>query len=100
MSNFIITIDGPAASGKSTAARLLAQKLGASFLDTGAMYRVVTLAAMQDEVDLTDEEKLLEVIENHKFNFEAKNDYTEVQIDGTDVTTMIRRQDVTSVPSI
>ena len=96
MSNFIITIDGPAASGKSTAARLLAQKLGASFLDTGAMYRVVTLAAMQDEVDLTDEEKLLEVIENHKFNFEAKNDYTEVQIDGTDVTTMIRRQDVTS----
>ena len=47
MERLIITIDGPAGSGKSTAARLLAQKLGAAFLDTGAMYRAVTLAAMQ-----------------------------------------------------
>ncbi len=59
----VITIDGPAASGKSTAARLLARKLGASFLDTGAMYRAVTLAAMQAGVDMTDQDKLLGVIE-------------------------------------
>ncbi|MHC4575388.1 MAG: (d)CMP kinase, partial [Planctomycetota bacterium] len=46
MANLVITIDGPAASGKSTAARRLAEKLGAGFLDTGAMYRAATLAAM------------------------------------------------------
>lgn len=96
MSNFIITIDGPAASGKSTAARLLAQKLGAGFLDTGAMYRAVTLAAMLDSVDLAKEEKLVEVIENHKFNFEPQNDQTVVYIDGHDATKVIREQDVTA----
>jgi len=47
MVEMVITIDGPAASGKSTVARLLAEKLGASFLDTGAMYRAVTLAAIE-----------------------------------------------------
>jgi len=52
MANFVVTIDGPAASGKSTVAKLLAEKLGASFLDTGAMYRAVTLAAMQAGGDL------------------------------------------------
>ena len=66
MSNLIVTIDGPAASGKSTVARLLAKKLGASFLDTGAMYRAVTLAAMQAGVDLKAEE-LLGIINKTKF---------------------------------
>ncbi|MHC4509426.1 MAG: (d)CMP kinase, partial [Planctomycetota bacterium] len=47
MADLIVTIDGPAGSGKSTVARLLARKLAASFLDTGAMYRAVTFAAMQ-----------------------------------------------------
>lgn len=51
MADLIITIDGPAASGKSTVARLLAEKLDAGFLDTGAMYRAVTLAAMRAGVD-------------------------------------------------
>jgi cytidylate kinase len=95
MSNFIITIDGPAASGKSTAAMLLAQKLRASFLDTGAMYRAVTLAAMLDDVDLTNEKKLLEVIENHRFTFKPQNDHIAVYVDGNDVTKAIREQDVT-----
>jgi cytidylate kinase len=54
MSNLVITIDGPAASGKSTVARLLAERLGASFLDTGAMYRAVTLAAIEAGVDMSD----------------------------------------------
>jgi len=51
MAELIITIDGPAASGKSTVARLLADKLKAGFLDTGAMYRAVTLTAMQAGID-------------------------------------------------
>ena len=57
----IITIDGPAGTGKSTAARELARALGIACLDTGATYRAVTLAALRAGVDLTDEEALLEL---------------------------------------
>ncbi|HUW17980.1 MAG TPA: (d)CMP kinase [Sedimentisphaerales bacterium] len=96
MANLIITIDGPAASGKSTAARLLAAKLGASFLDTGAMYRAVTLAAMQAGVDLADQAKLLGVLQNSRFEFEVQNDKTVVRLDGVDVTEQIRSPLVTA----
>ena len=96
MANLIITIDGPAASGKSTVARLLAEKLGASFLDTGAMYRAVTLAAMQAGVDMSDEEKLLEVLETGKFQFAVKEGKMTVCIDGVDITEQIREPKVTA----
>jgi len=96
MANLIITIDGPAASGKSTVARLLAEKLGASFLDTGAMYRAVTLAAMQAGVDMSDEEKLLEVLETGKFQFAVKQCKMTVCIDGVDITEQIRQPEVTA----
>ena len=96
MASLIITIDGPAASGKSTAARLLAERLGASFLDTGAMYRAVTLAAMRAGVDMNDEEKLLGVLRNGEFQFDIKEGKTVVQIDGVDVTEQIRGSGVTA----
>ena len=96
MADLIITIDGPAASGKSTAARLLAEQLGACFLDTGAMYRAVTLAAMQAGVDMNDQEKLLGVLRNSKFEFSARGGKMTVAIDGVDVTEQIRQTDVTA----
>ena len=96
MANLIITIDGPAASGKSTVARLLAEVLGASFLDTGAMYRAVTLAAMQAGVDMSDEEKLLGVLDNREFQFAIEKSRMVVCIDGVDVTEQIRRPQVTA----
>ena len=92
----IITIDGPAASGKSTAARLLAERLDASFLDTGAMYRAVTLAAMQAGVDMSDEDKLLDVIEKSEFQFSVTDDTMAVCINGTDVTEQLRSPDITA----
>ena len=95
MANFVITIDGPAASGKSTIARLLAERLGASFLDTGAMYRAVTLAAIEAGVDMSDEEKLLGVLDNREFEFAVREGKMAVCIDGLDVTEQIRRQKVT-----
>ena len=58
----VITIDGPAASGKSTVARRVAQALGCVFLDTGAMYRTVTLACMRAGIDLRDPEAVLGVM--------------------------------------
>ena len=96
MADLIITIDGPAASGKSTVAWLLARKLGASFLDTGAMYRAVTLAAMQAGIDLSDEKKLLAVTQTHKFQFSVKAGKMIVCIDNIDVTEQIRSPQVTA----
>ena len=96
MANLIITIDGPAASGKSTAARLLAKELGASFLDTGAMYRAVTLAAMQAKVDMGDEDKLLDVIQTSDFQFTVRDDKMVVYVNGFDVTEKIREPEVTA----
>ena len=96
MADLIITIDGPAASGKSTAARLLANRLGASFLDTGAMYRAVTLAAMRAGVNLNDEQKLLDVIQKHEFQFSDRSGKMAVYIDDLDVTEDIRGPEVTA----
>ncbi len=92
----IITIDGPAASGKSTAARLLAEKLSASFLDTGAMYRAVTLAAMQAGIDMRDEDELLDVIQKSEFQFSVTDDTMVVCINGLDVTGQIRSPQITA----
>jgi len=96
MSNLVITIDGPAASGKSTVARLLAERLGASFLDTGAMYRAVTLAAIGAGVDMGDEEKLLGILQTSEFRFAVKEGKMAVRIDGVDVTERIRSPEVTA----
>ena len=96
MKNFIITIDGPAASGKSTVAKLLAKKLGAGFLDTGAMYRAVTYAAMQSNIDLTKEEQLLDIIERKQFSFSIENNSMVVHLDGVDITELIREPNVTA----
>lgn len=96
MSKLVVTIDGPAASGKSTTARLLAERLGASFLDTGAMYRAVTLAAMQAGVDLSSGEKVLGVLSTTKFEFSSSQGLMVVSINGVDVTERIRQADVTA----
>jgi len=96
MADLIVTIDGPAASGKSTAARGLAQKLGASFLDTGAMYRAVTLAAMQHGINLKEEQELLGIIKRSDFQFHADKSEMKVCIDGVDVTEQIRSPQVTA----
>src|SRR6266403_1240071 len=61
--NMIITIDGPAGAGKSSAARALAQRLGFEFLDTGAMYRAVTLAALRAGIDLSDQGALTDLLQ-------------------------------------
>ncbi len=96
MAQFVVTIDGPAASGKSTMARLLANRLDATFLDTGAMYRAVTLAAVRDGADLSDERQLIEVIARRRFDFEAARGAMLVRIDGRDVTDAIRDNELTA----
>jgi CMP/dCMP kinase len=96
MAELVITIDGPAGSGKSTVARLLADRLDATFLDTGAMYRAITLAAVRDGVELSDERQLVQVIASHRFDFQAARGKMLVSVDGQDVTEAIRDSDLTA----
>ena len=96
MAGLVVTIDGPAASGKSTAARLLAERLDAAFLDTGAMYRAVTLAAVRDEADLADPQQLVDVMDRHRFDFEPARGRMLVRIEGRDVTEAIRDNELTA----
>jgi cytidylate kinase len=86
----IVTIDGPAGAGKSSAARGLARRLGFRFLDTGAMYRAVTLAARERGLDLTDAAQLNELV--RAIRVELAGD--RVLLDGRDVTDSIRKFDI------
>ncbi|NQV31450.1 MAG: (d)CMP kinase [Phycisphaeraceae bacterium] len=87
----MITIDGPAASGKSTVAKRIAKALRCSFLDTGAMYRAVTWACMAAHIDLQNSDAVMEVMDSHRFEF----DQTHVSINGQDVSQAIRDPKVT-----
>jgi cytidylate kinase len=92
----IVTIDGPAGAGKSTAARGLAARLGFRFLDTGAMYRVVAWKCLQELLDLNDEQAVARAARQVKISFE--ND--RVFADSVDVTASIRTPAVTEAASV
>jgi CMP/dCMP kinase len=88
----IITIDGPAGAGKSSAARALAQRLGFEFLDTGAMYRAVTLAALRNRIDLRDQHALAALL----VNLHLEMPPGKVMLNTEDVTALIRTAEVTA----
>ncbi|MFH0946669.1 MAG: (d)CMP kinase [Planctomycetota bacterium] len=92
--NFIITIDGPAGSGKTTVARKVAERLRFRFLDTGAMYRVATLAALEAGLGLDPprEAKILAVLESAGLNLDSAG---VVMLSGRDVSVAIRSEEVT-----
>lgn len=100
----IITIDGPAGSGKSTVAKILARELNLKYIDTGAMYRAITLLALQNNIDCKDEESILKLARNINLELDSnsvdESKYTTVKIDGKDVTDEIRGREVGSAVSI
>ena len=95
MSENVIAIDGPAGSGKSTVARLVANMTGFAFLDTGAMYRAVTLRAMRLGADMTDGDGLAQIARDAEIELVWTGDGTRVVLDGEDVTEEIRAPEVT-----
>jgi len=91
----IVTIDGPAGSGKSTAARELARVLGIAYLDTGATYRATTLQALRKKVDLEDPAVLAALAERMNLKLIPADGALRVELDGQDVSEAIRSGDVT-----
>ena len=84
----VIAIDGPAAAGKSTIAQKVAQMLGYVYIDTGAMYRAVTLKALNQNIDVEDEETIAKMLQDTSIRL--TND-KKVFLDGEDVTDAIRQ---------
>ena len=92
----IVTIDGPAGSGKSTVARELAKALGIAFLDTGATYRAATLEALRRGTDLDDEAALVELARRLDIRLVTGDEGLGVLVDGRDVTREIRSEAVSA----
>jgi cytidylate kinase len=92
----IVAIDGPAATGKSTSAKLVAQKLGFTYMDTGAMYRCVTLSVLRGHISLTDEQAIKLLLKDVDIQIEMIEDTLIVRLNNEDVSMLIRKPKVTS----
>ena len=97
--NYIVTIDGPVGSGKSTIGRLLAVNKGLIYLDTGAMYRVVALEAHRNNIDSSDEKALQELCSNIKISFKQQGHGQRVFSYDRDVTDEIRKPEISMLAS-
>jgi cytidylate kinase len=95
----IITIDGPAGTGKSSAAQALAQELGFDFLDTGAMYRAIGLAALRREINLTDPRELAYVARHCRIEFDWSQWPPGVMLNGESVGPQLRSGQATKAAS-
>ena len=89
----IITIDGPAGTGKSSVSQEVARRLGYSFLDTGAMYRAIALAAIQRGIAMDDLHALGELAEQVRVDFDWSGNPPRVRLDGQDVADLIRTEE-------
>jgi len=91
----IIAIDGPAGSGKSSTAKVVAARLGFTYLDTGAMYRVITLKSLRNSISANDFPALKKLTDSTKIAFTGTPPNIKVWMDGEDVTDAIRSDEVT-----
>lgn len=91
----VVAIDGPAGSGKGTVAKILADKCNLVYIDTGAMYRAIAYAMLQNNIDLMEEDKIVELARNSKIDFIDGKTY----LNGIDVSKEIRTMEVTNIVS-
>lgn len=96
----MVAIDGPASAGKSTVAKILASELGYIYCDTGAMYRALTYEAIQQTIDLENEEALLDLLKISTISFEPTETNQKVYVNNEEVTEAIRQPDVTNSVSV
>lgn len=95
----VIAIDGPAGSGKSTTARLLAQRIGFEYLDTGATYRTVALLAKRQGADLNDDAQVAGVLAKFDLRFEFHDGVNHVFLGNEDITTALRTPEIDKLVS-
>lgn len=95
-----IAIDGPAAAGKSTVAKIVAEKRSYVYIDTGAMYRAITYVALKESADLTDEKMLSELLKKTTIELITSKEGQKVLVNGNDVTEDIRKDEVSNQVSI
>ncbi len=100
MEKISIAIDGPAAAGKSTAAKIVADRLGYVYVDTGAMYRALTLKVLRQQADVHDEKQIISILQNTDITLMPGEKGQRVFLDGRDVTKEIRTAEVTNMVSI
>lgn len=91
----IVAIDGPAGSGKSTIAKILAERLGFRYLDSGAMYRAFTWKVVKSGLDFDNKEELHKLLDNTNIELKYLNDRLETFVDGVNVTDEIRYPSIT-----
>ena len=91
----IVAIDGPAGSGKGTVAKILADKCNLTYIDTGAMYRAIVYASLQNNIDISEEDKIVELAKNSKIDFIDSKTY----LNGEDISKEIRTMEVTRIVS-
>ena len=91
----IVAIDGPAGSGKGTVAKILSDECNLVYIDTGAMYRAIAYSALQNNIDINDEEKIVELAKSSKIDFINGKTY----LNGNDVSKEIRSMEVTRIVS-
>jgi cytidylate kinase len=95
----VVALDGPSGTGKSTVARRLAARLGARYLDTGAMYRAATVAALREQVDLADSVAITKAVEASEIEISTDPERASVRLDGVGVDAEIRAAETTAAVS-
>ena len=91
---FIVAVDGPAGSGKGSITQIVAERLNLVTIDTGAMYRSVTLAMLEQNIGIDDLDKIVEILKNIKIEFKEEENTKKVFLNGKDVTLKIRSKEV------
>lgn len=97
--SFIVGIDGPAGSGKGTVTKIIANKLGLINIDTGATYRCVALKCLNNNINLQETKRIIDIAKNIDINIEANPEGDAVFLDGENVTKQIRSKEVTNIVS-
>lgn len=95
----VVAIDGPAGSGKSSVSKEVARRLGAAYLDTGAMYRAVTFAALESGLDLNDQEAIAAAVRQAQIQLSVTTEDQSVVVNGQEVSQQIREPRVSEAVS-
>lgn len=97
--SFVVAIDGPAGSGKGTVTKLVGEKLGLINIDTGALYRCVTVYMLKNNITLDEKDKIDKMLKEIKIEFRTENNTENVYLNNKDVTKQIRTKEVNELVS-